>query len=119
MVEKLQGEFRKQIVKLLDVSQLQQALKLGIRAEGNFAFLMPEVSKEINLDKGTKRSIEDYRKQYMDLKKALDAQVRKGTLTDEARLTQLGSKDAELQKLISEIVKPEFFEKLKALTERP
>jgi hypothetical protein len=118
LVEKLQNEFRGQMVKLLDPAQLKQAFQMGLKAEGNFAFLMPEVAKEIKLDKDSKKAVEGFRREYMDLAKSLTEQVKKGTLTDELRLKQLAEKDSSLQDAIAKAVKPEFLEQLRKLADK-
>ncbi|HLO99798.1 MAG TPA: hypothetical protein VK171_14485 [Fimbriimonas sp.] len=114
--EKLRSEFRVQIAKMLNPDQLQQALKLGIKAEGNFAFLMPDVAKEIKLDKGIKGSIEKFRNEYFDLRKDLDGKVKKGDLTAVERAAQLAARDTELQEKIAKLVPAELIDKLKSLS---
>lgn len=115
LAEKLQGEFRTQIVKLLDPSQLAQALKLGIKAEGNFAFLMPDVAKEIKLDKKVFKSIDGYRGDYTKLARDLAKQVKDGKIPDQDRVRLLAEKDSELQALIAKLVTPEQLAQLAAM----
>jgi hypothetical protein len=112
---KIQGEFRGQMMKLLDPNQLKQALQMGIKAEGNFAFLMPDVAKDIKLDKNAKKALEGFRKEYFDLDKVLKTDVAAGKLSDSDRLKQLLEKDGALQEAISKVVTPEQIEQLKKL----
>lgn len=115
LAEKLQGEFRSQLVKLLNPEQLASALKLGIKAEGNFAFLMPEVAKDIKLDKKVFRSIEGYRGDYTKLARDLAKQVKDGKIPDADRVRLLSERDAELQAMIAKLVTPEQIAQLAAL----
>lgn len=115
LAEKLQGEFRSQIVKLLNPEQLASALKLGIKAEGNFAFLMPEVAKDIKLDKKVLRSIEGFRGDYTKLARDLAKQVKDGKIPDSDRVRLLSERDAELQAMIAKLVTPEQIAQLAAL----
>jgi hypothetical protein len=107
VVDKIQGEFRMQIVKMLNPAQLASALKLGIKAEGNFAFLMPDVAKEIKLDKKVFKSIDGYRGDYTKLARELAKQVKDGKIPDADRVRLLSEKDAELQGMIAKLVTPE------------
>lgn len=115
VAEKLQGEFRMQIVKMLNPAQLASALKLGIKAEGNFAFLMPEVAKEIKLDKKVFRSIDGYRGDYTKLARDLAKQVKDGKIPETDRVRLLAEKDTELQGMIAKLVSPEQLAQLAAL----
>jgi hypothetical protein len=107
VVDKIQGEFRMQIVKMLNPAQLASALKLGIKAEGNFAFLMPDVAKEIKLDKKVFKSIDGYRGDYTKLARDLAKQVKDGKIPDADRVRLLSEKDVELQGMIAKLVTPE------------
>lgn len=115
VVDKLQGEFRMQIVKMLNPAQLASALKLGIKAEGNFAFLMPDVAKEIKLDKKVFKSIDGYRGDYTKLARELAKQVKDGKIPDADRVRLLGEKDTELQAMIAKLVTPEQLAQLAAM----
>ncbi|MEI7577237.1 MAG: hypothetical protein WCK51_10105 [Armatimonadota bacterium] len=115
VVDKLQGEFRMQIVKMLNPAQLASALKLGIKAEGNFAFLMPEVAQEIKLDKKVFKSIDGYRGDYTKLARDLAKQVKNGKIPDVDRVRLLGEKDTELQAMIAKLVTPEQLAQLAAM----
>ena len=102
-------------MKLLNPEQLASALKLGIKAEGNFAFLMPEVAKDIKLDKKVFRSIEGYRGDYTKLARDLAKQVKDGKIPDADRVRLLSERDAELQAMIAKLVTPEQIAQLTAL----
>ncbi len=115
VVDKLQGEFRMQIVKMLNPAQLTSALKLGIKAEGNFAFLIPDVAKEIKLDKKVFKSIDGYRGDYTKLARELAKQVKDGKIPDADRVRLLGEKDTELQAMIAKLVTPEQLAQLASL----
>ena len=115
VVDKLQGEFRMQIVKMLNPAQLASALKLGIKAEGNFAFLMPDVAKEVKLDKKVLKSIDGYRGDYTKLARELAKHVKDGKIPDADRVRLLGEKDTELQAMIAKLVTPEQLAQLASL----
>ena len=104
-----------QIVKMLNPAQLASALKLGIKAEGNFAFLMPDVAKEIKLDKKVFKSIDGYRGDYTKLARELAKQVKDGKIPDADRVRLLGEKDTELQAMIAKLVTPEQLAQLAAM----
>lgn len=115
MVGKIQNEFRGQVMKLLSTDQLGQAFKLGVQAEGNFAFLMPEVAKQIKLDRNAVKAIEGYRGDYNNYAKDLVKQVAAGKISEADKLKLLADKDAALQTMIAQVVKPEQLEALKTL----
>lgn len=115
LVRKLQSEFRGQFAKMLNPEQVAQAFKMGVQAEGNFAFLMPEVEKQIKIDKSAKKAIEGHRDDYLKFAKELALQVKEGKLTDEERKAKLLEKDGVLQSFIAAVVKPDQLEALKML----
>jgi hypothetical protein len=115
-VEKIQNEFRGQVVKLLMPEQLRMATQLGAKLEGNFAYLMPEVLAQIPIDKKLLGQIQNFKREYVEYDRTLLGQIKAGKLVEAERLKLLAEKDAILQEKIGGLVPADIAAKLRDLT---
>ena len=99
-INKLQDACRVEVMKFLDPAQVARAQEIGVQSEGNFAVLMPAITKQFNLDKKQKSMVESLKKEQLDLRRQLEAKLKKGEITEDAFKSELNAKDAAQQAII-------------------